>query len=73
MQSGFISIDVAYEGTQIYEEVDDLCGKTSCPIKTGPIDITYIQDLPPIAPPVSSNHTLYIRTALATHALDVFS
>lgn len=51
VQSGSISIDVAYEGTQIYEEVDDLCGKTSCPIKTGPIDITYIQDLPPIAPP----------------------
>eukprot|EP00877_Chromochloris_zofingiensis_P009375 jgi/Chrzof1/4691/Cz14g23010.t1 len=49
--SGSISIDVTFAGTQIYEEVDDLCSKTSCPIKTGPIDITYVQDLPPIAPP----------------------
>eukprot|EP00878_Enallax_costatus_P026168 GHUV01028053.1.p1 GENE.GHUV01028053.1~~GHUV01028053.1.p1 ORF type:complete len:141 (+),score=36.39 GHUV01028053.1:69-491(+) len=51
VQSGTISIDVSFEGTQIYEEVDDLCGKTSCPIKTGPIEIAYVQDLPPIAPP----------------------
>lgn len=53
VQSGSISIDVSFMGTQIYEEVDDLCGKTACPIKTGPIEISYIQDLPPIAPPVS--------------------
>jgi hypothetical protein len=52
--SGLISINVSFAGTQIYEEVDDLCSKTSCPIKTGPLDITYVQDLPPIAPPVSS-------------------
>lgn len=51
VQSGSISIDVSFMGTQIYEEVDDLCGKTACPIKTGPIEISYIQDLPPIAPP----------------------
>ncbi|KAF8069539.1 npc-2 [Scenedesmus sp. PABB004] len=48
---GLISINVSFADTQIYEEVDDLCSKTSCPIKTGPIDITYVQDLPPIAPP----------------------
>lgn len=53
VQSGLISINVSFEGTQIYEEVDDLCSKTTCPIKTGPINIQYIQDLPPIAPPVS--------------------
>lgn len=52
--AGRISIDVSFAGTPIYEEVDDLCSKTSCPIKTGPLDIKYIQDLPPIAPPVSS-------------------
>lgn len=51
--AGLISIEVSFAGTQIYEEVDDLCSKTSCPIKTGPLDIKYIQDLPPIAPPVS--------------------
>jgi hypothetical protein len=52
--AGLISINVTFAGTQIYEEVDDLCSKTSCPIKTGPIAITYVQDLPPIAPPVSA-------------------
>lgn len=52
--AGRISIDVSFAGTPIYEEVDDLCSKTSCPIKTGPLDIKYIQDLPPIAPPVSA-------------------
>lgn len=69
--SGLISINVSFAGTQIYEEVDDLCSKTTCPIKTGPIDITYVQDLPPIAPPVrtplvscSCLHTPCFRTAL---------
>jgi len=52
--AGQIAIDVSFAGTPIYEEVDDLCSKTSCPIKTGPLDIKYIQDLPPIAPPVST-------------------
>lgn len=51
--AGQIAIDVSFAGTPIYEEVDDLCSKTTCPIKTGPLDIKYIQDLPPIAPPVS--------------------
>eukprot|EP00882_Tetradesmus_deserticola_P002861 GHRQ01003043.1.p1 GENE.GHRQ01003043.1~~GHRQ01003043.1.p1 ORF type:complete len:182 (+),score=52.28 GHRQ01003043.1:157-702(+) len=49
--SGLISINVSFAGTQIYEEVDDLCSKTTCPIKTGPLNIVYEQDLPPIAPP----------------------
>jgi hypothetical protein len=53
--AGQISIDVSFAGTPIYEEVDDLCSKTTCPIKTGPLDIKYIQDLPPIAPPVSAS------------------
>jgi hypothetical protein len=53
--AGQIAIDVSFAGTPIYEEVDDLCSKTSCPIKTGPLDIKYIQDLPPIAPPVSAS------------------
>jgi hypothetical protein len=52
--AGQIAIDVSFAGTPIYEEVDDLCSKTTCPIKTGPLDIKYIQDLPPIAPPVSA-------------------
>jgi len=49
--SGRITINVAYAGTPIYEEVDDLCSKTTCPITLGPIDVAYVQDLPPIAPP----------------------
>lgn len=50
--AGRISINVSYAGTPIYEEDDDLCTKAACPIKTGPIEITYLQELPPIAPPV---------------------
>ena len=49
---GRITINVAFAGTPIYEEVDDLCSKTTCPIVQGPINIQYTQDLPPIAPPV---------------------
>ncbi len=52
VQAGTISINVTFAGTQIYEEVDDLCSKTSCPIQKGPLNIEYLQELPPIAPPV---------------------
>lgn len=39
-------------GTPIFNTQWDLCGKTSCPIKPGELDIEYTQTLPPIAPPV---------------------
>jgi hypothetical protein len=51
VQSGTIDISVTFAGTEIYTEQDDLCSKTNCPIKTGPLNIKYVQDLPPIAPP----------------------
>lgn len=51
--SGGISMSVSFIGVPIYEGSDDLCAKTACPIKPGPIEINYLQELPPIAPPVS--------------------
>lgn len=50
--SGAIGMSVSFMGTPIFEGSDDLCAKTACPIAPGPITINYVQDLPPIAPPV---------------------
>lgn len=47
-----IEIAVSYAGEDIiYTETDLLCEKTTCPIQTGPIEFSYVQNLPPIAPP----------------------
>jgi hypothetical protein len=69
--AGQISIDVSFAGTPIYEEVDDLCSKTSCPIKTGPLDIKYIQDLPPIAPPGEYDVRVIARDIAGTELMCV--
>jgi hypothetical protein len=50
--AGAISMSVTFAGTPIYEGSDDLCAKTACPIAPGAAEITYRQELPPIAPPV---------------------
>jgi hypothetical protein len=49
--SGSLDISVQFQGMDIYQESKDLCSRTKCPIKVGPISIAYSQDLPPIAPP----------------------
>lgn len=47
-----IEITVFYAGDDpIYTETDALCEKASCPITKGAIEFTYVQNLPPIAPP----------------------
>ncbi len=51
--TGTLDIIVYFMDTLIFQETDDLCGKTSCPIAPGVISIGYTQPLPPIAPPVS--------------------
>lgn len=48
---GTLEVLVSFAGTPIFQESEDLCGKTTCPIKKGPISISYSQELPPIAPP----------------------
>lgn len=49
--SGSLDIAVNYQGMDIFQDSKDLCARTTCPIKQGPLDITYSQELPPIAPP----------------------
>lgn len=53
VEAGTITMSVAFAGVPIYEGTDDLCAKTTCPIRPGPVVIDYRQDLPPVAPPVS--------------------
>ena len=43
VNAGSLDILVFFADTQIYEESDDLCGKTSCPIAPGVINIHYTQ------------------------------
>ncbi len=50
--TGTLDIIVFFMDTLIFQETDDLCGKTTCPIAPGVISIGYTQPLPPIAPPV---------------------
>ncbi|KAJ9527605.1 hypothetical protein QJQ45_025877 [Haematococcus lacustris] len=51
--AGAVEIQVSFSGIQIYSESQDLCSKTACPVPPGPVTINIVEDLPPIAPPVS--------------------
>jgi hypothetical protein len=62
--AGAISMSVNFMGTPIFEGSDDLCAKTGCPIAPGPLEIKYVQDLPPIAPPVSAA-CIYMSSLMA--------
>jgi len=42
---------VSYRGVHIYQESDDLCKRTSCPVDVGALIIHADQDLPPFTPP----------------------
>ncbi len=48
---------VSFSGLPIYSSSSDLCSKTACPVPAGPITITLVEALPPIAPPVSTSCT----------------
>ncbi|KAI8468561.1 MAG: ML domain-containing protein [Monoraphidium minutum] len=61
--AGAISMSVAFTGVPIYEASDDLCAKTACPIAPGPLEIKYVQQLPPIAPPGDYDVTLRTKDA----------
>ncbi|GBF99574.1 hypothetical protein Rsub_12199 [Raphidocelis subcapitata] len=69
--AGAIGMSVAFMGTPIFEGSDDLCAKTACPIAPGPIQIDYVQDLPPIAPPGDYDVTLKARDAAGQELLCV--
>ncbi len=53
MSSGTVEIAISFMGTDIFSKSDDLCTKTACPVRKGPTEITLVELLPPIAPPVS--------------------
>lgn len=53
MPSGSVDITISFMGIQIFSKSEDLCSKTACPIKPGDLEIVLVEDLPPIAPPVS--------------------
>ena len=50
---GTVEIAVSFMGLPIFSQSEDLCSKTACPVAAGPINITLVELLPPIAPPVS--------------------
>lgn len=51
---GSVSVAVAFRGLPVYSETKDLCERTECPVKKGPLNLSYGEYLPPIVPPVSS-------------------
>lgn len=48
---GNLNILVNFMGVPIFTETRDLCARTKCPIGKGPLEISYTEYLPPIAPP----------------------
>lgn len=52
---------MAYHGFPIYSESKDLCDKTDCPVKKGPVTVALEEPFPIITPPVRIllTYTLY--------------
>ena len=50
--AGTLDISVAYHGFPIYSESKDLCDKTECPVKKGPVKVALEEPFPIITPPV---------------------
>ncbi|KAG2487052.1 hypothetical protein HYH03_014298 [Edaphochlamys debaryana] len=51
LQGGSVDMTVSFSGLPIYSSSSDLCSKTTCPVPAGPIALTLVEALPPIAPP----------------------
>jgi hypothetical protein len=51
VKTGFIEIDVSYQGLMVYTETKQLCDIMPCPVKPGPFQIKSSESLPPIVPP----------------------
>ena len=54
VDQGSVAIAVAFRGLPVYSETKDLCERTTCPVKKGPLNLSYDEYLPPIVPPVSA-------------------
>lgn len=53
VDAGTLLLSVAYHGFPIYSEKKDLCEKTVCPVKKGPVEVALEEPFPIITPPVS--------------------
>lgn len=62
--SGSVDITISFMGIQIFSKSEDLCSKTACPIKPGDLEIVLVEDLPPIAPPVSITQLLTLQASM---------
>ncbi|CAK9152970.1 unnamed protein product [Ilex paraguariensis] len=51
LSGGKMVIDVSYFFLHVYQEIDDLCSKTPCPVSAGDFVISHSQVLPGITPP----------------------
>mmetsp|Transcript_23477 Transcript_23477/g.69755 ORF Transcript_23477/g.69755 Transcript_23477/m.69755 type:complete len:158 (-) Transcript_23477:207-680(-) len=49
--SGTVDMTIQFGGVDIFANSEDLCQKATCPIQQGPVKITLVEYLPPIAPP----------------------
>lgn len=51
MNDGAISVLVLYTDVPVYETKVPLCATVPCPVSPGPVNVTYSQTLPGVAPP----------------------
>lgn len=55
MDAGSTETDVYFMGFPIWVEEGDLCSSTACPVRSGPVTLTFHRDFPAITPPVRSS------------------
>ncbi|KAK9827503.1 hypothetical protein WJX74_006299 [Apatococcus lobatus] len=58
VDEGTMSLAVAFMGFPIWSQTFDLCDRTSCPVKKGPVELAVQEYLPPITPPGAYNVTI---------------
>lgn len=62
VDGGTLSLAVAFMGFPIWSETKDLCDRTTCPVKKGPVELAVQEYLPPITPPGAYNVTITAQT-----------
>mmetsp|Transcript_31576 Transcript_31576/g.102923 ORF Transcript_31576/g.102923 Transcript_31576/m.102923 type:complete len:174 (+) Transcript_31576:3-524(+) len=51
LASGICHVNISFAGAPIWTTHVDLCSMTTCPIKAGPLTLTYQESLPKVLPP----------------------
>ncbi|KAK9849124.1 hypothetical protein WJX84_009227 [Apatococcus fuscideae] len=62
VSAGTLSLAVAFMGFPIWSETKDLCERTQCPVKKGPVELAVQEYLPPLTPPGAYNITITAQT-----------